>query len=139
MPIAFEVEERVDRPPEVVWKRLTDWDAAAEWMDGVDSMTANGPTAVGTTIDFHARGKTRQSEITGLVEGRELTLTSHQGPATADYTYRCEGEDGGTRLHLVATCEVRGPLRLFGPLLRRLIARTDGGQLAALKKVIEAG
>lgn len=137
MAIAFEVEERVARSPEAVWQRLTAWDSACEWMNGIDSMSAEGPTAVGTSLVFEARGKSRRSEITHLVEGREVTLTSRQGPVSASYTYRCHPDGDGTRLGLVADCEIRGPLRVVGPLLRRLVERTDGGQLRALKALLE--
>lgn len=139
MAVAFEAEERVARRPDVVWKHLTDWERAPEWMGGIDSMAADGPTQVGTTLVFHARGRSRPSEITHVVEGREVTLTSRQGPVSASYTYRCEPDGDGTRLHLVADCTIRGPLRIVGLLLRRAIARTDGGQLRALKQVLEAG
>lgn len=139
MPIAFEVEEHVARPPEVVWQRLTDWKAAPEWMDGIDSMSADGPLAAGTTLAFHARGKERASEITSVVPGREVTLTSEQGPVRASYTYRCRPEGDGTRLDLVAVCDVRGALRVAGPLLRYVLRRTDGGQLRALKRLLEQG
>lgn len=137
MAIAFETEERVAVRPEVAWRRLTDWEGAPAWMGGIDSMAASGPTEVGTQLEFHARGKSRTSEISHVVEGREVTLTSRQGPVSADYSYRCEPEGEGTRLALVADCEIRGPLRLLGPLLRRAMARTDGGQLRALKSILE--
>lgn len=138
MTVAFEVEERIARSPQVVWKRLTDWDHAPQWMNGVDSMLASGATVVGTTLTFQARGKSRPSEITHVEPGREVTLTSRQGPLTAAYPYACEPDGEGTRLRLVADCEMRGPLRLLAPLMRRILARTDGGQLRALKNVLEA-
>ena len=47
MPTAFAVSRVVDRPAAEVWRRLTDWDNAAGWL-GVDSVGADGPTAVGT-------------------------------------------------------------------------------------------
>lgn len=138
MTITFEVEERVERGPEVVWKRLTDWGRAAEWMDGIGSFKAEGPTEVGTTLVFEARGKRRTTEITHLVDGRELTLTSRQGPVTAAYTYRCIPDGDGTRLGLVAECRIRGPLRIAAPLLRFLIRRSDSGQVSALKRLVES-
>ena len=137
MGIAFEVEERVARPPQVVWDRLTDWASAPLWMAGIDAMQARGPTAVGTTLVFTARGKQRPSEITRVEDGRSVTLTSRQGPVTAAYTYRCEPDGDGTRIGLVADCQIRGPLRLLAPLLRWAVARTDGGQMRALKQVLE--
>ena len=116
MSIAFESEEQVAKQPDIVWSRMTDWKAASEWMPGIDSMAADGPMRVGTKLVFQARGKSRLSEITHLIKGKEVTLTSTQGPVSASYSYRCEPYGDGTRLGLVADCEIHGPLRPFGPL-----------------------
>jgi hypothetical protein len=43
----------------------------------------------------------------------------------------------GTRVSLVANCEIGGPMRLAGPLLRWGVARADDGQIEALKHFIE--
>ena len=37
---AFAVETTIDRPVDVVWSRLVDWDTAARWMSGVDALRA---------------------------------------------------------------------------------------------------
>jgi len=139
MAIAFEAEEHVARPPEEVWRLLTDWERAPEWMEGIDSMCASGPTVAGMQLAFEARGRSHSSEITHLVPGRELTLTSQRGPVTASYTYRCEPEREGTRVWLVANCRIHGPLRVLGPLLRVAVRHADSGQLRALKRFVEAG
>ena len=55
---------------------LIDWDNAHRWMPGIDKLHANGPTEVGTTLSFHARGKDRPSEIIALEPGRRLVLRS---------------------------------------------------------------
>jgi uncharacterized protein YndB with AHSA1/START domain len=86
---AFAVTRKIDRPVDVVWSRLTDWDRAAPWM-GVDAIRAEGATAVGTTLRFTARGKDRTSEIAALAPGRSVTLRSRQGGVTADYIYGVE-------------------------------------------------
>ena len=135
---AFDVETWIDRDPQVVWKRLTDWERAADWMAGIDALEADGPSAAGTRLAFLARGKRRESVIAGLEPGRSLVLTSRQGPVEATYTYRIEPERGGTRLRLLAECDVAGPLRLLAPLLRAAIKRADGGQPEALRRVLEA-
>ena len=116
-----------------MWPRLTDWDRAAGWL-GVDSIRADGPTAVGTTLRFTTRGKERTSEIAALDPGRSITLRSRQGGVTADYTYAVEPADGGSRLTLVADVAVRGAWALAGPALRAVIRRTDQGQLDALAR-----
>ena len=57
---------------------------------------------------------------------------------SASYTYCCRPDGAGTRLGLVADCEIRGLLRPFGPLLRHLVKRTDSAQIGALKRLLEA-
>jgi len=130
---AFAVTQVIDRPADQVWQVLTDWSRAPEWMGGVDEVRV-----VGATLHFVARGRERTSEITDVRPGESLTLTSVQGGVRADYRYTVAGESAGTRATLVASVAVRGPWRLAAPVLRVLIRRTDGGQLAALKRLVES-
>src|SRR5688500_5961611 len=127
---AFAATRVIDRPVDEVWARLTDWDRAAGWL-GVDSIRADGPTAVGTTLRFTTRGKERTSEIAALDAGRSVTLRSRQGGVTADYTYGVEPTAGGSRVTLVADVASRGAWVLAGPMIRAAIRRTDRGQLDA--------
>ncbi len=138
---AFDVETTINRSADDVWKTLTDWTRAAEWMRGIDSMTANGPNEVGTELLFRARGKDRPATIAAIDEStRSLTLRSVQGGVTADYRYRMEPvADGTARVHLAADCATTGVWSLFAPLLRLMMKRTDSGQLEDLKKLMESG
>src|SRR5215207_1605514 len=104
---AFSVSRRVDRPAEQVWQQLTDWDRAAGWL-GVDSIRADGPTEVGTTLHFVTRGKERTSEIAELSPGRSITLRSQQGGVTADYRYTVEPADAGSSVSLTADVRTQG-------------------------------
>jgi uncharacterized protein YndB with AHSA1/START domain len=133
MTTAFTATRTIDRPPDRVWASLIDWDRAAGWL-GVDTIRADGPTAVGTTLRFTARGKERISEITAVEPGRSVTLRSRQGGVTADYTYGVEPSGPGTRVTLVADVVTRGAWALAGPMIRAAIRRTDAGQLDALER-----
>ena len=54
MAAAFSSESTIDRPAAEVWAALTRWEDAPEWMSGIDSMSADGPTEVHmTTIAKH--------------------------------------------------------------------------------------
>ncbi len=129
---AFRAETTIDRPVNEVWARLVDWDDAARWMSGVERLRAQGPTAVGTELIFTTRGKQRSSQIAALDPGRSITLRSTQGGVTADYAYECAPNgSSGTRVSLTADCEMTGPVRLLGPLIRSAIRKADGGQLDA--------
>jgi carbon monoxide dehydrogenase subunit G len=130
---AFTITQTIDRPAEVVWKHLTDWSAAPAWMPGVESMHAEGDT-----LTFRVRGKEQTSTITSLTPGQAVTLTSTQGPVTAAYAYTLESlGDDRTRISLTADVEVRGPLALTAPALRRAIKRADSVQLDRLKRHVE--
>lgn len=132
---AFAATRNIDRPVDEVWARLTDWDRAAGWL-GVDSIRPEGPTAVGTALVFRTRGKERRSEITALVPGRSVTLTSRQGGVTADYTYTVEPAAPGSRATLTADVRTSGAWSLLGPVIRTAIRRTDAGQLDALGQAL---
>ena len=144
-------ETTIDRPVDTVWARLIDWDSAAQWMPGVDALSAHGRTAAGTTLVFTTRGKERTGQIAALDPGRSITLRSIQGGVTADYVYTCARHGEGTRVSLVtahyvyacaqhgestrvslvADCRIAGPVRLLGPVIRSAIRRADSGQLDA--------
>ena len=136
---SFAVEATISQPAEQVWQALTDWSNAQRWMAGVDSLKADGATAVGTKVSFHTRGRERTATIAKCRPGRSLVLRSVQGGVTADYEYAVEAlGDGTSRVTLVADCQMRGLVwRAMGPLIRMAIRKTDGGQLEALKQVIE--
>ena len=133
MTTAFTASRVFDRPAATVGEQLTDWDHAADWL-GVDSIRAEGPTAVGTALVFRARGKERRSEITALVPGRSVTLTSRQGGVTADYTYSVEPAASGSRATLTADVRTSGAWALLGPVIRSAVRREDSGQLEALER-----
>jgi uncharacterized protein YndB with AHSA1/START domain len=134
---AFAVDRVVDQPADQVWRHLTDWAGAARWL-GVDSISADGPTAIGTTLRFVTRGRERTSEISALDVGRTITLRSRQGGVTADYTYTVEPAPPGTRVGLVADVRTSTAWTPAGPLIRAVIRRTDAGQLDALRRSIAA-
>jgi uncharacterized protein YndB with AHSA1/START domain len=136
MSTAFTASQVIDRPAETVWRVLTDWHRAADWMAGVDSVTPVDDT----TLRFVARKRERTSEITAVRPGESITLTSVQGGVRADYTYSVEAVGTNrttTRATLVADVTTKPLWRPMAPALRALIRRTDGGQLDALKRLVE--
>ena len=136
----FEVEETIDAPVETVWVHLTDPAMMARWMGSVDAMrTADGaPLATGSKLIFSARSKERSSSVDRFEPPRAMTLVSTQGPVTAEFEYRIVNSgDAGTTVTLQANCMAHGLFRLFLPLLKPMIRRADGNQLARLKSLVE--
>ena len=136
---AFAVAATIAEPADRVWRALTDWSNAHRWMAGVDWLQADGEAALGTRIIFHARDHERAATITAWRPGRSLVLRSVQGGVTADYEYALEESGNGTtRVTLTADCHVRSlPCRVLAPLIRMAMRKSDGGQLEALKQLIE--
>jgi carbon monoxide dehydrogenase subunit G len=135
---AFTRSRTIDRPAEEVWRELTDWEQAAGWL-GVDSITADGPTAAGTVLTFVTRGKVHTSALTAVEPGRSVTLRSVQGGVTADYTYAVEPAGDRSRVTVDADVRTRGAWTLVAPLIRLAIRRTDAGQLDRLDHRLTAG
>jgi uncharacterized protein YndB with AHSA1/START domain len=134
---AFTATREIGRPVDEVWRHLTDWDRAAGWL-GVDSIRADGPLDVGTTLRFVTRGKERTSEIAALDPRRSITLRSRQGGVTADYTYVLRPAGAGSRVSLDVDVATRGLWSLAAPPIRAAIRRTDAGQLDALDRELAA-
>jgi len=139
MPRAFAAEATIARPARDVWDALTDWSSAHRWMAGVDRLKADGETARGTRLTFRARDHDRTATITACQPGRSLVLHSEHGGVSADYEYALEElGDSTTWVTLTADCQVRGLLwRILAPLIRIAMKKSDGGQLDALKRLIE--
>ena len=136
----FSVSETIDRPVETVWAQLTDFDRADPWMTSVDNLakTTDGSIAAGTRLTFRSRGQERETVVTAWEPGRRLELTSTQGGVTANYDYVLEPTDDGTRITLDARCRATGPWRLIHPLIVFAMKRSDGDQLAKLRRVVES-
>ena len=47
----FTADTTIDRPVDVVWARLIDWDSATRWMPGVDALTLRSVQG-GVTADY---------------------------------------------------------------------------------------
>lgn len=133
----FASEVVIERPPAQVWAALTDWEQAPDWMDGVEQLQADGPVEAGTALTFRSNGRDRVSHIVDAQPDRRLVIRSVLRGVTADYAYALDALDGATRLTLRATCGVSGMRRVFGPVLREAMRRTDSRQPEALRSLLE--
>lgn len=103
-------------------------------------MRCDGGTAVGATISFESRGRTRTSAITAVEPERSVTLDSVQGGVTARYVYRLEPAGERTRAVLTADVDAAGfPRALLGPVIGTAVRRADAGRLGASRQVVESG
>ncbi len=136
----FRASAHVARSVEEVWAELTDWARAPEWMAGIADMRPDGggPVGEGSVLTFRSRGAERTTTVVEWSPPSRLSLRSTQGGMSATYTYACAPERDGTRLTLDAACEARGlHWQLMSPVIGYLMKRSDSGQVAALKRMIE--
>ena len=135
MTTAIDTTTTIAAPRDAVWAALTDWSLAPRWMPGVTAMS--GPAQQGAVVTFTVRGKERTAVVEVLDAPRALALLSRSGPVTAVYTYTLTATAAGTDLHLLGDVEVRGPLTLLAPVIRRSISKEDGVQPERLRAVVE--
>ena len=140
----FTVTEGIARPPEVVWATLADPARMPLWMDSVEAMNPAEPGPLGEGSRLLARLKTRgrggdsEVRIVAWEPGRRMALSSSEGGVTAVYDYSCRATITGTEVTLEARCEAQGLLwRLLHPLVATMMKRTDGKQLADLRRMLE--
>lgn len=134
-------------PADRVWEYLIAFEQVPLWEDGVLEVRqlTPGEPVVGTGISARRVFGGREAQLTGEVvdyqPGRSATIALRGGPLEAVLArYSVEPRAGGTSLVTYAgSGELRGPLRLLGPLLTVLGRRTARGNLARLHRRIDAG
>lgn len=136
----FRRVQQINRPVAEVWRKLTNWSDAAQWMPGIDRLhqVDDGDPQEGTELRFASRGAERSTRVTTWEPDRRLALTSTQGGITAVYRYTLEAQGEGTTVTLEASCQARGFFwKLMHPLIGWLMERADGSQLDRFKAMVE--
>lgn len=138
--MARTAEIDIDADIEAVWRHLTTPELMGTWMPGVDNLrTADGGTLEpGTLLLFEARGQTRESIVSTCEPTSLMILTSAQGAFTATYRYTLARRGAGTRLALTISCVATGPARLFAPLIRYLMWKSDSSQPQRIRDTVMA-
>jgi uncharacterized protein YndB with AHSA1/START domain len=135
----------VARSPEAVFDYLTDPSKVAEWQTAktsVESLT-DGPPRLGSRMRERTKppgGKEFEQVVEFTEFDRPRRVHTHivEGPYPIDGTWSFEPEDAGTRARFVAEGELKGAMRLLGPLAARLIARQFRGYHENLRRKLEA-
>jgi carbon monoxide dehydrogenase subunit G len=120
----------VARPPEVVFDYLTDPAKVAEWQTSKSSVEqlTSGPPGLGTRVRERTkppRGREFEQvvEFTEFDRPRRVHVHVVEGPYPIDGSWTFEPDGAGTRVHFVAEGDLPGAMRLFGPVLKRLMGR----------------
>jgi uncharacterized membrane protein len=144
--IRVDLTVQVNRPVDEVFAYVADPANLGEWQTNLVSVTkeTEGPVRSGTRFREVRRapfGRTAEAivEVSGYEENRRFDLRIVSGPLPIDGRNEFIAVDGATRIEFVAEGDLRGPLRLAGPVLGRLLHRQFGSDYARLKDALESG
>jgi len=143
MEIATTIE--IERPADTVFAYLADMANNPSWQNGQErcEWTSDPPIGEGSTYDQHARflGKQIVSsfEVVDFVPGEVIRITSTGGTMPIDVTRRVRPL-GESRSVVEAVVKGQPPLmmRLLGPVLRVLVARSVRADYRRLKALLES-
>ena len=146
MTVDIVTETVIGRPVDVVEAYAIDPDLAPTWYANIDSVEwkTAPPLAVGSRVAFVARFLGRRLaytyEVVELVPGERLVMRTQEGPFPMETTYAWSPtDDGGTRMTLRNRGEPAGFAKVSAPMMEAGMRRANRKDLAAIKRILEAG
>jgi uncharacterized protein YndB with AHSA1/START domain len=135
----------IRRPIEDVFAVVTDVEKTGIWFPGdvEERWTSAPPHGVGSTRHAVVKMFGRRSEndaVTTVYEPPDRAAmrgTSPNAPFLVTLSFSRDGEE--TRLEVVSDLNLRGPERIFGPLIAFGYGRAWARGLANLKRMMESG
>jgi uncharacterized protein YndB with AHSA1/START domain len=134
----------VERPPDEVFRFLTDLSNVPEWQSGAVEVRGPESLEVGTTyvevLKFLGKRFEATLEVTEFEPGRRFSLRTRAGPMPFQVRHKLEPADGGgsTRIHVEFEGEPGRLFRLAEPLVIRNAQRQLEGDFATLKELVES-
>jgi uncharacterized membrane protein len=142
MDVTTQIE--IQRPRADVAAYASDPDNAPEWYENIERVEWESPKplAIGSRIAFVARflGRTLEYtyEITELLAGERLVMSTAQGPFPMETTYTWrDTSSGGTHMTLRNRGRPAGFSKLMSPLMASAVRRANRKDLARLKRILE--
>ena len=145
--VTVDVESQIEigRPREDVAAYASEPDNLPTWYENIADVTWESPRplAVGTRIAFVAEvlnsRLTYIYEVTDLVAGERLVMSTEEGPFPIETTYTWEElAEGSTRMTLRNRGEPTGlAKKMSAPLVARSIRRANEADLRRLKQILE--
>jgi carbon monoxide dehydrogenase subunit G len=144
--VRFEQTFHVQAPPEAVFDYMTDPANLAAWQTSKTSVEplTEGPPRLGYRVLERTKPPGLKEfeevvEFVGFDRPGRFAVHIVEGPYPVDgvWTLQPEG-DAGTRAHFVAHGELRGAMRLLGPIAVRMMTRQFKAYHAALARNVEA-
>ena len=144
--IEVKVSIEVEPPPDMVFPYWAEWTNNPTWQTGMESCTwtSEPPLRVGSTYDQRAsmmgRSIISSFEVVELDPGRKLRIKPTKSPLPLDITRQVEPSPaGGTVLNAAIRGEPQGLMRLFNPLMKRMVRKTVTADYERLKDLLNSG
>ena len=144
--VRVDVTTLISRPVQEVWDFFIDFTNSSHWTRSGSELraTSAGPFGVGTTLEsvrtmFGREIKSQTLVVTHYDPGRRVSFTAEVailGHLVGGFTFESMGTE--TRLSRWTQLGGGGPRELLGRLLLPLVRRSQGTELANLKRLIEA-
>jgi uncharacterized membrane protein len=135
----------VERPPDEVFRFLTDLSNVPAWQSGaVEVRAPEEPLEVGTTyvevLTFLGKRFEATLEVTEYEPGRRFALRTRSGPIPFEVRHRLQPADSGgsTRIHVELEGDPSRLFRLAESFVMRKAQRQIEGDFATLKEMVEA-
>jgi hypothetical protein len=145
--ITVENSVLINSPVGQAWDFLTDFKNTPKWDLGVRETrkTSAGPSGLGTTFQnigpFLGRESVREYKVTEYEPNKKATvklITPSSLIREAEVSYIFESAQNGTKPTAVGTAEFNGLFKVFQPILRQRARKDSEGDLANLKRLLEA-
>jgi len=145
MRVDVRTEVEIDRPRADVAAFASDPDTAPRWYENIESVEwkTPRPLSVGARIAFVARFLGRRLaytyEVTTLVPGERLVMSTKEGPFPMETSYEwADTAAGTTRMTLRNRGEPSGFGKVAAPIMATAMRRTNRKDLARLKRILES-
>lgn len=142
--LGIEVSTAIERPTDLVFEFVANYENDPRWRAGVESMRHDppGPVHVGMhtheILRFFGRTLRVEAEITSLEAGRSVAFRTLAGPLEAEGIRRVGGTASGTRVTYEAAANLTGLLSLMSPLVAWSFRRRAQADLARLRRILES-
>ena len=134
----------IDRPSDVVFEYLTNFENNPRWQSGMQEayFTSDGPLDVGSTYSQVARFLGRRIDSNFVVvayePGHMVTITSSSGSFPITVTRSVKSAGSGTEVKAIVEGDATGFFKLAEPIMGRMVQRSVDGDYARLKEVLES-
>jgi uncharacterized membrane protein len=140
-----QTEIDIDRPRAEVAAYASDPDNATAWYKSIETVEwqTPKPVAVGSKLAFVARFLGRRLaytyEVTEIVPGERLVMSTAEGPFAMETTY-CwtDTSAGGTRMSLRNRGKPSGFSKIAVPVMAAAVRRANQKDLGRLKAILES-